>query len=60
MTLTRAAVGEDTSAAPGCSGDALACFGDDIGLPMPVALTSQARVDMEEAEEENREDLGEK
>jgi hypothetical protein len=33
--------------------------GDDTGPPVPVALTSQARVDREEAEEENREDLGE-
>jgi hypothetical protein len=61
VTLTRAAIGEDTSAAPGCSGDALACLGDDTGPPpMPVALTSQARVDREEVEEENLEDLGEK
>jgi hypothetical protein len=47
---------------PDVLADALACFGDDTGPPVPVALTSQARIDMEEEEEENRErqDLGEK
>ncbi len=54
-TLTGAAVGEDTSEAPEVLADALACSGNDTGPPVPVALTSQARVDMEEAGVENRE-----